>query len=74
MNYESQIIVKTKTPNDLLKVFEPEKKDSKTKRSTYTINKQSGGLIFDIRAKDSVSLRATLNSITKLLTVYEKLI
>ncbi len=42
-------------------------------RATLDIKKQKGKLIFKIEAKDSVALRATLNSLTKLFTVYEKM-
>ena len=73
MNYESTILVNTEKPKDLLEIFEPELKNSISDRSHYTIIEADKGLRFDIKAKDSVSLRATLNSITKLLTVYEKL-
>ncbi len=55
------------------KLFLPELKDAKKSRSSYTLVKDEGELVFDIVADDSVALRATLNSITKLLTVYENM-
>lgn len=60
-------------PKKLVKCFGPELKKEKADRSSFTIKKKSKSLIFDIKAKDSVALRATLNSITKLCTVYEKI-
>lgn len=73
MNYTSTILVKTKDHKDLLEIFEPELKNMINSRASYNIEEEKGSLKFTITAKDSVSLRSTLNSITKLLTVYEKL-
>ena len=41
-------------------------------RCTINIQKKEDHVLFDIEADDSVALRATLNAITKLFTVYEK--
>lgn len=73
MNYNSTISLVVDTPKDLFDIFEPELK-SFNDRSSYTIGIEGNKITFNIIAKDSVSLRSTLNSITKLLTVYEKLI
>ena len=51
--------------------FKPE--EGKQKRSKYTIKKQEDHVLFQIEAEDSVALRAIMNSITKLLTVHEKM-
>jgi len=48
-------------------------KDEKGDRSSTTITKKDEKLVFTIKANDSVALRATLNSITKLFTVYENM-
>jgi tRNA threonylcarbamoyladenosine modification (KEOPS) complex Pcc1 subunit len=55
----------------IYKCFKPEliKKD----RSEYTIRKSKGKIIFEVSAKDPVALRATLNSITQMLTIFEKM-
>lgn len=51
--------------------FEPEL--NKKNRAGIKLTKKENFVLFEIDAKDSVALRATLNSITKLLTVYEKI-
>ena len=58
-------------PKEISACFEPELADKK--RSNFTITKNKDHVLFNIKAEDSVALRATLNSITKLLTVYEKM-
>ncbi|PLW79917.1 hypothetical protein C0585_05415 [Candidatus Woesearchaeota archaeon] len=73
MNYKSVIFVDVDKPKDLLEIFEPEMKNSINDRALYNLTALENSVKFDIEAKDSVSLRAVLNSITKLLTVYEKL-
>jgi len=57
-------------PDEIYKCFEPELHDKK--RSNFKIIKKEDHVLFDIEAEDSVALRATLNGITKLITVYEK--
>ena len=42
-------------------------------RAEVKLEKRNDHLLFKIKAKDSVALRAIINSITKLLTVYEKI-
>jgi tRNA threonylcarbamoyladenosine modification (KEOPS) complex Pcc1 subunit len=55
------------------KLFQPELKDNKTDRASYTIEKKKDYLIFKIKSKDAVALRAMLNTITKILEVHEKI-
>ena len=62
-----------KNPAIIYKCFISESKSLKTDRSNYIIKKYKNYVEFEIEAKDSVALRATLNSITKVLTVYEKI-
>jgi tRNA threonylcarbamoyladenosine modification (KEOPS) complex Pcc1 subunit len=71
MSYSARIRVK-ENPDIIFKAFQAEAKNLKTERSGYTIEKLKDCVEFNIEAKDSVALRATLNSITKLFTVYEK--
>ncbi len=52
--------------------FEPEIKSMKKGRASYEIKKKKGSTEFMLDAEDSVALRATLNSITKMLEVLEK--
>jgi len=72
MIYSAKIRI-YKNPSVIYKCFSSESKNLKTDRSNYTIKKSKDYVEFDIKANDSVALRATINSITKLLTVYEKI-
>jgi tRNA threonylcarbamoyladenosine modification (KEOPS) complex Pcc1 subunit len=72
MNYTGQIIVEKGDVDKLYKALIPETMNTKMDRSEFTVQKKGGKLKIDIKAQDSVALRATLNNITKLLTVYEK--
>ena len=70
MKYKAEIKV-SGDAEAIYKSFEPEIKEQD--RSRFTIEKQEHGVLFVIEAADSVALRATLNTITKLLSVYESL-
>jgi tRNA threonylcarbamoyladenosine modification (KEOPS) complex Pcc1 subunit len=69
MNYKAEIFI-----NDLniLKIFEAEEQ-VRNDRATWELKAKKGGALFFVKAKDSVALRAVLNTITKSLTVYERL-
>ncbi len=54
----------------LYKCFKPEM--NKWQRAEVKIKKNKNKLHFNIQAQDAVALRATLNSITGLLSVFEK--
>jgi len=55
-------------------VFEAIKPElENTGRSSIDITQKDNKIIFTVEADDSVAMRATLNGITKLLTVYENL-
>lgn len=70
MNYTSSITVDTCDPDKLIEAFKHE--DGEGDRASWQMFKKKEGVEFRITAKDSTALRAVLNSITKLLTVYEK--
>ena len=70
MNYKATIRVQGDA-DKICKSFEPEI-DEKN-RSNFRLTKEKDHVLFEIEAKDSTALRATLNSITKLLTAYEKI-
>ncbi len=53
----------------MLGCFAPE--ETSFDRSSFTIKKVAGGVEFDIKAGDAVALRATLNTISQLLIVFE---
>ncbi len=70
MKYTAAITVKGDT--DLIKkVFAAEDTQIKDKAS-YKIKKNPAGIAFAVEAEDSIGLRTALNSITKVLTVIEK--
>ena len=69
MRYTATIVVNEDIEN-VYKVIFPESK--KWERSSFEIKKDKDSLRFIVDAKDSVALRATLTSITQVLTVYEK--
>ncbi len=58
-------------PKKIIACFGPELRDEK--RSNFKIIQKENHVLFEVEADDSVALRATLNGITKLLTVYEKM-
>jgi tRNA threonylcarbamoyladenosine modification (KEOPS) complex Pcc1 subunit len=69
MRYSAVIKIKDEEGlKDLFLDFEGE-----TDRSSVKISEESGYIVFSVTAKDSVALRATLNSITKIFTAYENM-
>ena len=54
----------------LFKSFIPEEK--KTERFEYKVKKAKKEIIFEVCAKDATALRGALNSVTKLISVHEK--
>ena len=70
MNYSVQINVQG-NQKSLLECLSPE--GIKKERSHYLLKKIKNGVRFDIKAKDATALRATVNMITQLLAVYEKM-
>jgi len=71
MKFSAEIIVKEDAHN-IQKLFEAEEKSFDNKRAGYELKKTKDGVVFLISAEDSTALKAVLNSITKLLSVYEK--
>lgn len=70
MNYRTTLRVTTAVPDQLVEVFQTE--PERHQRSSWCLKKEGEDVIFEISASDSVALRATLNGITKSLTVFEK--
>ncbi|MBW2968429.1 hypothetical protein KY362_08165 [Candidatus Woesearchaeota archaeon] len=56
-------------PEHLMECFAPE--DMSFDRSSFTINRKDNGVEFVVESKDAVALRATLNSISQLLVIFE---
>ncbi|MBT5021553.1 hypothetical protein HOK51_09890 [Candidatus Woesearchaeota archaeon] len=71
MEYTAELKVKTTDSENLIKLFEPEEK--KFERSEFEIQKKDFGIIFIVTAKDPTAMRATLSTITQILTIYHKL-
>ncbi len=65
-------IIKIKRDDNISKAFEAELNHSKNRRAEYTIKKLKNHLKFVIKAEDVVAMRATVNTILRLLDVYEK--
>ena len=66
--YNSTITVKHDA--GLERLFSVEEKDFG--RGRYTINKDSKNIVFDVEADDTTALKTVLNTIIKILTVWEK--
>jgi tRNA threonylcarbamoyladenosine modification (KEOPS) complex Pcc1 subunit len=71
MNYTAEIKVYGDAEK-LARCFEPEL-GKKEGRSEFAVKKHKDHIAFEVLAADSVALRATLNSIAKLLAVYENI-
>jgi len=67
--YQSKIIVSNYV-EAIEKLFVPE--DKELNRAKYTLTRVGKQLIFDIRADDATALKTAFNTITKVLTVWEK--
>jgi len=69
--YHATILVGDKK-GIIKKCFASEDRKIKDK-ATYKVKKNKDKVLFEIKAKDSIALRTVLNSITKMLTVIEKM-
>ncbi len=67
--YQSTITI-SKDIDSIEKLFIPE--DRTLNRATYTITKNKKQLLFNIHAEDAIALKTAFNTITKILTVWEK--
>ena len=70
MRYHALLRVYSDDTDKVYRSFEPELNEKK--RSNFKLKKEKDYVLFEIESEDSVALRATLNGITKLMTVYEK--
>ena len=55
---------------NIVRLFAPEEKIFQNNRSSYSVAEQDGKAVFEVLAKDATALRATLGSITKILSCY----
>ena len=65
-------ILKNDPKGIIVRSFIPEDKNIKN-RASYTVKSVEGKAVFNITAHDTIALRTVLNSITKMLTVIEKM-
>jgi tRNA threonylcarbamoyladenosine modification (KEOPS) complex Pcc1 subunit len=70
-NYTTTITVKS--DSTLYTALLPEIESSKWERSSYVIKRKGEELIITIIAEDIGALRASFNSITKLIAVHDKI-
>jgi tRNA threonylcarbamoyladenosine modification (KEOPS) complex Pcc1 subunit len=70
MNYSAEIRIKEE-PDKVYYYLLPET-ESKRDRSNFTLKKGDKEVIIDVQAKDAVAFRATINTITQLLSVFQK--
>ena len=56
----------------LTKCFQVELERLQTKRCEVEFKTEKDSIVFNLKATDSVALRASLNGITKLITTFEK--
>ena len=70
MRFKAKIEIEEKGP--LYKSLVPELIDSKNERSKVDIKKTSEGVNIRVKAMDIIALKARVNSIIKLVEVYEK--
>ena len=70
MNYSLNLDCKTSSPGKVMKVMQQDagKKD----RSEVRILAGKDKITFKITSKDSIALKASINSVIKGLTIYEK--
>ncbi len=73
MKFKATIEILDCDSDKFLAAFAAELKNPKNDRSQYTLTKQKKGVIFKIEAQDPTALRATNDSIIKMVIVFEKM-
>jgi tRNA threonylcarbamoyladenosine modification (KEOPS) complex Pcc1 subunit len=71
MKYTAEVTIHEDIAN-IEKLFASEEKEFANERAKYEIVKGKNALTFKFTATDSTALRAVLNSVAKMLAVYEK--
>ncbi|MFH1505403.1 MAG: KEOPS complex subunit Pcc1 [archaeon] len=71
MNYKAEISI-TEDINNIYRLLSVETRQTTNQRASFSLQRKKDELSVKIQAQDSVALRATLNTITKIFTVYEK--
>lgn len=71
MEYSAQITIHEHVA-DVERLFASEEKEFANGRARYSLEKGKGSLTFKIEAQDPTALRAVLNSVAKMLAVFDK--
>ncbi len=72
MKITAEVFVTSEQVPALKRCFDAELESMQTQRSTVSVHSTQNTMQFSVTATDATAMRATLNSITKLLTVFEK--
>lgn len=72
MKYTATIVASGDSDN-IEKIFRSEDKDFMNRRSSYEMEVKDGDVVFTVSANDATALRATLDSISKGLKIYDKM-
>jgi tRNA threonylcarbamoyladenosine modification (KEOPS) complex Pcc1 subunit len=73
MEYSATISVSGADPGKLEKLLSLESREGENDRASFTVSKEKDTVNIRVKADDSVALRATLVSITKILTIQERM-
>lgn len=72
MRVTAEVFVQSSQTTALKKCFDAELGSMQTARSAVVMHQTKDIIQFSVTAHDATAMRATLNSITKLLAVFEK--
>ena len=70
MNYSLKLTVTSKDPSEFLKIIQSE--EGSKDRSEIKITSSKKNVDFNVTARDTTALKASINRILKALTIYEK--
>jgi tRNA threonylcarbamoyladenosine modification (KEOPS) complex Pcc1 subunit len=68
----SAIIRISNSAKELKKLFETENSELKNERASYSFKSDKNDFLITITADDASAFRAILNSVAKLISIYEK--
>lgn len=72
MKFTAEVVVQSSQMPALKQCFDAELASLQSQRSSVAMHSTKDTMQFSVTATDATALRATLNSITKLLSVFEK--
>lgn len=71
--YAASITAWTEHADHLLQLLKVEEREGENDRASFHVEKKQDSIIIAVNADDSVALRATMVSLTKVLTIHEKI-